>query len=70
MGRMSTETIFFQEDGFVIETRKVIAWEERRKYVQLAAEYGQYVETGKPNVRVTTPFIVIKGVAEPKSRAK
>jgi hypothetical protein len=38
----ATETIIFQKNGVVIETRNVIAWGERRKYAQLAAEYGGY----------------------------
>ncbi|MGD0567040.1 MAG: hypothetical protein ABSA78_01440 [Candidatus Sulfotelmatobacter sp.] len=61
------ETIFFQKDGIVIETRDVIAWGERRKYTQLAVEYGQYVQTGNSDVNVTAPFILISGIAKPKS---
>jgi hypothetical protein len=57
------ETVFFQREGRVIETRDVIAWGERRRYVQLAAQYGQYVQPGKPDVSVTTSLILISGVS-------
>jgi hypothetical protein len=36
----ATKTIFIQKNGGVIETRDVVAWGERRKYIQLAAAYG------------------------------
>jgi hypothetical protein len=63
----ATETVFFQKDGVVLESRDVIAWGERRKYIQLAAEYGGYVQRGKSDVNVTAPFIFISGIAKPKS---
>jgi hypothetical protein len=63
----ATETVFFQKDGVVTESRDVIAWAERRKYAQLAAEYGQYVQPGKSDVNVTAPFILVSGIARRKS---
>jgi len=36
------ETRFFQNKGAVVETRDVIAWSERRAYLELATEYGGY----------------------------
>jgi hypothetical protein len=63
----ATATIFFQKDGVVIETRDVIAWGERRKYAQMAAQYGQYVEPDKSDANVAAPFIVINRITKPKS---
>jgi phage terminase small subunit len=41
-GLDATETKFFQKDGVVIETRDVIAWDERRQYCELAVKFGNY----------------------------
>ena len=41
-GLDAMETQFFAEKGVVKDQRDVIAWNERRQYAQLAAEYGGY----------------------------
>ena len=41
-GLDATKTEFFQKDGVVTDSRDVIAWNERRMYASLAAEYGGY----------------------------
>jgi phage terminase small subunit len=41
-GLGATKTEFFQKDGVVTDRREVIAWNERRMYAALAAEYGGY----------------------------
>lgn len=51
----ATATVFFQKDGAVVESRDVIAWGERRKYIQLAVEYGGYVASGRSSEDMLTP---------------
>jgi hypothetical protein len=64
----ATATVFFHKDGVVVESHDVIAWGERRKYIQLAAEYGGYVPSGRSSeVSVTASSIFISGIAKPKS---
>ncbi len=46
----ATETKFFEHEGVVTASRDVIAWGERRKYIRLAAEYGQYAEPNNSGV--------------------
>lgn len=41
-GLDAMETKFFQKDGFVMESKDVIAWSERRMYAELAAQMGDY----------------------------
>ena len=41
-GLDAIETKFFQKDGFVMESKDVIAWSERRMYAELAAQMGDY----------------------------
>jgi hypothetical protein len=41
-GLDAMETKFFSSEGEVKDSRDVIAWTERRQYVELAAEYGGY----------------------------
>ena len=41
-GLDANETKFFQKDGFVMESKDVIAWSERRMYAELAAQMGDY----------------------------
>jgi hypothetical protein len=41
-GISAKETKFFAHEGVVQDQRDVVAWSERRQYVQLAAEYGGY----------------------------
>jgi phage terminase small subunit len=42
-GLDATKTEFFQKDGVVTDQRDVVAWSERRAYLELAAEYAGYV---------------------------
>lgn len=41
-GLDAMETKFFQHEGIVTDSRDVIAWNERRQYASLAAEFGGY----------------------------
>ena len=67
-GVSAYETKFFQKEGIVTDQRDVVAWSERREYLKLAAEYGQYVE---PDAKVSTgdirpTFVLINGITKPR----
>jgi phage terminase small subunit len=36
------ETKFFAHEGKVVQSRDVVSWEERRKYLELAVKFGGY----------------------------
>ncbi|MGA9471970.1 MAG: hypothetical protein WBV36_05875, partial [Terriglobales bacterium] len=69
-GVSAHETKFFQKDGVVTDQRDVVAWGERREYVKLAAEYGQYVEpeAKSGDVSVAVGFTLINGITKPRGR--
>lgn len=60
-GLDAKETIFFQKDGIVCDSREVVAWGERRAYAQLAAQYGGYFT---PQVEMTGAVVHILTPAE------
>jgi hypothetical protein len=71
-GVSAYETKFFQKEGIVTDQRDVVAWSERREYLKLAAEYGQYVE---PDAKVSIgeggpSFILINGITKPKGQSQ
>lgn len=41
-GLDAMETKFFQKDGFVMDSKDVISWSERRQYAEIAAQMGEY----------------------------
>lgn len=59
-GLDAMETKFFQKDGFVMESKDVISWSERRQYAELAAQMGEYY-TPK---QMSQGIIIINGPAE------
>jgi hypothetical protein len=67
-GVSACETKFFQKEGIVTDQRDVVAWSERREYLKLAAEYGQYVEPdAKVSIGEVRPtFVLINGITKPK----
>ncbi len=72
-GVSAHETKFFQKEGVVTDQRDVVAWGERREYLKLAAEYGQYVEpdTAKVSIGEGGPsFILINGITKPRGRSQ
>lgn len=66
-GLDAKETIFFQKDGIVCDSRDVIAWGERRAYAQLAAQYGGYFT---PQVEMTGAVVHILTPAEKAEAAE
>jgi hypothetical protein len=66
-GLDAKQTIFFQKDGIVCDSRDVIAWGERRAYAQLAAEYGGYFT---PQVEMTGAVVHVLTPAEKAEAAE
>jgi hypothetical protein len=66
-GLDAQETIFFQKDGIVCDSRDVVAWGERRAYAQLAAQYGGYFT---PQVEMTGAVVHILTPAEKAEAAE
>lgn len=66
-GMDAKETIFFQKDGIVCDSRDVVAWGERRAYAQLAAQYGGYFT---PQVEMTGAVVHILTPAEKAEAAE
>ena len=66
-GLDAKETIFFQKDGIVCDSREVVAWGERRAYAQLAAQYGGYFT---PQVEMTGAVVHILTPAEKAEAAE
>jgi hypothetical protein len=66
-GLDAQETIFFQKDGIVCDSRDVVAWGERRAYAQLAAQYGGYFT---PQVEMTGAVVHILTPAEKQEAAE
>jgi hypothetical protein len=72
-GVSAEETKFFQKEGIVTDQRNVIAWSERREYLKLAAEYGQYIETKADQdaqSKVSVGFTLYNGITTPKNRGE
>ncbi|MGB8989260.1 MAG: hypothetical protein WCC37_21865 [Candidatus Sulfotelmatobacter sp.] len=71
-GVSAHETKFFQKEGVVTDQRDVVAWSERREYLKLAAEYGQYVEPDAKagDVNVAVGFTLINGITKPRGRSQ
>jgi hypothetical protein len=69
-GVSAHETKFFQKEGVVTDQRDVVAWSERREYLKLAAEYGQYVEpeAKSTDANVVVGFTLINGITKPRGR--
>src|SRR5271169_5062331 len=70
-GVSAEETKFFQKEGIVTDQRKVIAWSERREYLKLAAECGQYRETNADQdaqSKVSVGMTLLNGITAPRSR--
>jgi hypothetical protein len=54
--------------GEVIDTQVLPDFRERREYVKLAAQYGQYVDEERgAEVNVAVGFTLINSIREPKS---
>lgn len=66
-GLDAKETVFFQKDGIVCDSRDVVAWGERRAYAQLAAQYGGYFT---PQVEMTGAVVHILTPAEKAEAAE
>jgi len=72
-GVSAEETKFFQKEGIVTDQRNVIAWSERREYLKLATEYGQYIETKADQdaqSKVSVGFTLYNGITTPKNRGE
>lgn len=72
-GVSAEETKFFQKEGIVTDQRNVIAWSERREYLKLATEYGQYIETKADQdqqSKVSVGITLLNGITTPRSIGK
>ena len=72
-GVSAEETKFFQKEGIVTDQRNVIAWSERREYLKLATEYGQYIETKADQdaqSKVSVGFTLYNGITTPRNRGE
>lgn len=58
-GMAAMETKFFSYEGVVQDQREVPAWSERRRYAELAAEYGGYSKSAKGEPGQSSPGVIL-----------
>lgn len=68
-GLDAMETKFFQEKGVVRDQRDVIAWNERRQYATLAAEFGGYHVPPKQESQDNGAKVLIQFIRDPQTPA-